>query len=217
MPRTAFSMNEELILVGFGGHAHVLLDIINLHPHLFCIGYVDKLKKEKNHFGLEYFGDDEHFFSKKNNLDKKLINALVMKENCTLRKNIYVSYKNHGYSFASLIHPSAIISECSHIQGGVQVCAGSIIQAQASIEANTIVNTGSIIEHDVLIGEHCHVAPGAVICGFSKIGNCVFIGANATVLPGISICDDVTIGAGAVVNKDITLPGKYVGVPAEKL
>jgi len=47
----------------------------------------------------------------------------------------------------------------------------------------------------------------------TKIGNGVSIGTNATVLP-VSICDRVVVGAGAVVTKDITEPGIYVGNPA---
>jgi acetyltransferase-like isoleucine patch superfamily enzyme len=50
----------------------------------------------------------------------------------------------------------------------------------------------------------------------TKIGNHVSIGSNATILP-VSICDAVVIGAGAVVTKDITEPGKYVGNPARKV
>ena len=50
----------------------------------------------------------------------------------------------------------------------------------------------------------------------TKIGNKVSIGSNATILP-VSICDRVVVGAGAVVTKDITEPGTYVGNPAKKL
>ena len=50
----------------------------------------------------------------------------------------------------------------------------------------------------------------------SNVGNCVSIGTNATILP-VTICDNVVIGAGAVVTKDITEPGFYVGNPAKKL
>jgi acetyltransferase-like isoleucine patch superfamily enzyme len=48
------------------------------------------------------------------------------------------------------------------------------------------------------------------------IGNHVSIGSNATLLP-VRICDRVVIGAGAVVTKDITLPGVYAGNPAKRL
>ena len=47
----------------------------------------------------------------------------------------------------------------------------------------------------------------------TRIGNNVLIGSNATILP-VSICDNVVIGAGAVVTKNIELPGKYAGNPA---
>ncbi len=49
----------------------------------------------------------------------------------------------------------------------------------------------------------------------TKIGDNVSIGSNATLLP-VSICDNVVIGAGAVVSKDITEPGIYLGNPARK-
>jgi acetyltransferase-like isoleucine patch superfamily enzyme len=50
----------------------------------------------------------------------------------------------------------------------------------------------------------------------TKIGNHVSIGSNATILP-VTICDNVVIGAGAVVTKNITEPGVYVGNPAKKI
>jgi acetyltransferase-like isoleucine patch superfamily enzyme len=50
----------------------------------------------------------------------------------------------------------------------------------------------------------------------THIGNHVSIGSNATILP-IRICDNVVIGAGAVVTKDITEGGVYVGNPARRV
>ena len=50
----------------------------------------------------------------------------------------------------------------------------------------------------------------------TKIGNRVSIGTNATILP-VTICDRAVVGAGAVVTKDITEPGIYVGNPARLL
>lgn len=50
----------------------------------------------------------------------------------------------------------------------------------------------------------------------TKIGKKVSIGSNATILP-VEICEGVVIGAGAVVTKDISVPGFYVGNPAKLL
>jgi acetyltransferase-like isoleucine patch superfamily enzyme len=50
----------------------------------------------------------------------------------------------------------------------------------------------------------------------TRVGSNVSIGSNATILP-VSICDRAVIGAGAVVTKDITVPGIYAGNPARFL
>jgi acetyltransferase-like isoleucine patch superfamily enzyme len=82
----------------------------------------------------------------------------------------------------------------------------------------------------VSIGDDCFISHGAMfindlftIGGPAKgrqdlwrstsIGNGVCIGTNATILP-VAICDRTVIGAGAVVTKDITVPGIYAGNPA---
>ena len=53
--------------------------------------------------------------------------------------------------------------------------------------------------------------------GGAQLGSLVTLGAGAVVCPGISICDGVVLGAGAVVTKDITEPGRYLGAPAKRI
>jgi acetyltransferase-like isoleucine patch superfamily enzyme len=48
----------------------------------------------------------------------------------------------------------------------------------------------------------------------TDIGNNVSIGSNSTILP-VRICDGSIIAAGAVVTKDITIKGIYIGNPAK--
>jgi len=55
------------------------------------------------------------------------------------------------------------------------------------------------------------------ISGNVTINEKVYIGTGTVVLEKINICSNVTIGAGAVVTKDITEPGTYVGVPAVRI
>ncbi|MCF0112187.1 MAG: acetyltransferase, partial [Erysipelotrichaceae bacterium] len=52
---------------------------------------------------------------------------------------------------------------------------------------------------------------------YDHIGSMTWIGAGATVSNKISICSNCMIGAGAVVVKNITEEGTYVGVPAKKI
>ncbi|NMB64651.1 MAG: hypothetical protein GYA16_07255 [Spirochaetes bacterium] len=82
---------------------------------------------------------------------------------------------------------------------------------------NNIINNGAIIDHEVSIGNHCHLAPNSTISGRTLIGDYVFLGVGATIIDKLKVCSNVTIGAGAVVTKDITEPGTYVGVPAVRI
>jgi acetyltransferase-like isoleucine patch superfamily enzyme len=45
----------------------------------------------------------------------------------------------------------------------------------------------------------------------------VWLGACCALNPTVKICDGVTVGSGAIVVKNITEAGTYVGVPAKKI
>jgi len=107
------------------------------------------------------------------------------------------------------------------------------IQKSVVIGNRTRVQSHSFICELVAIGEDCFIGHGVMFINdvFSSggpaggdsskwksthIGNHVSIGSNATILP-VSVCDYVVIGAGAVVTKDIKVPGIYAGNPARKL
>ena len=107
------------------------------------------------------------------------------------------------------------------------------IQKDVTIGDRTKVQSHSFICELVTIGNDCFIGHGVMFINdlFSTggpargnkalwkethIGNQVSIGSNATILP-VNICDNVVIAAGAVVTKNITEPGIYVGNPAKKL
>jgi acetyltransferase-like isoleucine patch superfamily enzyme len=106
------------------------------------------------------------------------------------------------------------------------------IQKGATIGKRCRIQSHAFICELVTIGDGCFISHGAMFINDrfdtgspaekpdswrpTKLGNRVSIGTNATILP-VSICDRVVIGAGAVVTKDITQPGFYVGNPARLL
>ncbi len=107
------------------------------------------------------------------------------------------------------------------------------IQKDVSIGNNCKIQSHSFICELVTIGNRCFIGHGVMFINdlFAKggpaqgdkslwmkteIGDDVSVGSNSTILP-VSICSNVVIGAGAVVTKDITEPGIYVGNPAKLL
>lgn len=103
------------------------------------------------------------------------------------------------------------------IAEGSIICPGTIITQHVGIGKHVVINLNCTIGHDTIIGDFTTVSPGANISGNVYIGENCYIGSNAVIREKINICDDVTIGAGAVVVKDITEPGTYVGNPCKKI
>lgn len=100
---------------------------------------------------------------------------------------------------------------------GCIICPSTILTTNVHLGCHCIVNISCTIGHDTIIGDFVTINPGVNISGNVRIGGNCNIGSNAVIRNGITICDDVTIGAGAVVVKDITEPGIYVGSPAIRL
>jgi len=50
-----------------------------------------------------------------------------------------------------------------------------------------------------------------------RLGDNVVIGANTVVVGPVDICDNVVVGAMSLVNRSITEPGTYVGIPAKRI
>jgi acetyltransferase-like isoleucine patch superfamily enzyme len=106
------------------------------------------------------------------------------------------------------------------------------IQKEVTIGKRCRIQSHAFICELVTIGDDCFISHGAMFINDSldtggpagrrdlwrrtKLANRVSVGTNATILP-VTICDQVVIGAGAVVTKDITEPGIYVGNPARLL
>lgn len=140
--------------------------------------------------------------------------AAIGGANGEARETMTLLMERHGFKSRSLIHKSAMISPCAHVGMNVQLLAGSIIGAFASIGDYSIVNTGVNVDHDCVIGRNCHLAPRAALAGEITVEDNVFVGTNATILPRLRICSGSTVGAGAVVTKDVAPGAVVAGNPA---
>ena len=191
---------RPIIVIAGGGHAKVLINALKVLKKNI-IGIIDPYKKD-NILGVPIITKHEFMFSY-NPEDIYLVNGLGMLPNKTERHEIFEYYKEQGYSFYSVIHPSVIIAEDVYLDEGVQLMAGAIIQPSVKIGKNSIVNTGSYIDHDSQIGEHCHIAPGVSICGGVSVADHVFIGAGTAVIQNICISRGSVVVAGDVVRSNI--------------
>jgi sugar O-acyltransferase (sialic acid O-acetyltransferase NeuD family) len=200
----------SVIIIGASGHARVLLDALQLSG-CKVLGFVDPAfsKGALGPGGLPVLGGDDALrgFSTS---EVQLVNGVGSIGPTTSRGAVYRRGKEHGFSFATVVHGSAVVSASAILGEGVQIMAGCVVQCGAAIGANSIINTRASVDHDCKIGETVHIAPGATLSGNVRVGDRTHIGTGAVVIQGISIGADSLVAAGAVVYRDIATAGRLI-------
>ena len=208
-------MELPIIVIGGGGHAKVLASALLLREQR-VLGFVDLNLNPPPLLGVPYLGNDSAVLDHSPD-GVQLVNGIGSVSCTRNHQNIYDWFVQKRYSFATVVHPSAVVAPEVQIEDGVQVLAGAVVQAGCLLGPNVIVNTGARVDHDCIIDSHAHVAPGVTMCGAVRVGMGAHIGAGATVIQGIRIGAGSVVGAGALVIRDVPEGAKVVGVPAASM
>lgn len=208
-------MNKKVVIIGAGGHAKVIADIITKSGDK-VVGFLDDNKKiDTNIIGnYKVIGDFNNRFPMMINKDYKDCEFIIAIGDNERRNDIV--NKTPGMKYYTAISPSAQIGIDVQIGEGTVIMPNVVINSSSKIGKHCIINTGAIVEHDNNIEDYVHISPNATLCGTVHIGKCTHIGAGSTIKNNITITDNCIIGAGAVVVKNIDESGTYVGIPANK-
>lgn len=205
-------MKDKLIIIGASGHGKVVADIAIKINKWQSITFLDDDESIKTFMGLEVIGKTADAFINKDEADF----FVAIGSNIT-RGKIQEKLIEQGLNVVSLIHPSAIIGTDVEIGIGTAVMAGVVINSSSRIGKGCIINTSSSLDHDNMIEDYAHISPGVRTAGSVSIGKGTWLGIGSVVSNNVSICSGCKVGAGAVVVKDITEPGTYVGIPVRKI
>jgi sugar O-acyltransferase (sialic acid O-acetyltransferase NeuD family) len=210
-------MASRLLLVGGGGHAASVVEVIKQLPEWAIVGIVERpgMHCQRRKF-VKIIGFDQDLPQLLRRVDAALITVGQVKT-AAPRVRLYQRLKQLNACLATIIAPNASVVATAQLGEGTVVMQFALVNAFAQIGANCIINTCALVEHDAVVGAHTHIATGAIVNGGAQIGSRCLVGSGAVVLQGIRVCDDVVIGAGAVVIQDITQPGTYVGTPARRV
>lgn len=207
---------KEIIILGSGGHAKIVIDILGKLDTYEIVGVVTK-GTDCEFCGYPILGDDAVLPK----LYKKGIRNCSMGiggfTNNSLRKKIFLKGKKMGFNFISAIDPTAIISKTASIGEGVVIFAGVVINPEVLIGNNVIVATGSTIDHESRIEDHVLVSAGVTVGANDLIKEGALLALGSNVISGVTVGENVLVGAGAVVVKDCLEPGTYLGVPARRV
>lgn len=209
---------KDIVIIGAGGHAKVVADIILkrkklLNENLNVVGFLDdgyKNLKYNSIFDIPVLGDTtlvEKFE------EEKHYSYVIAIGNNQVREKISTKFIKLDYY--TVIHPKAVIGTEVIINAGTVVMANVVVNSATIIGKHCILNTGSIIEHNSNIKDYCHISPSAVLCGTVNVGKKSWIGAGSIIIQNKNIGENSIIGAGSVVIGDVSDNCTVVGNPGK--
>ena len=204
------------VLWGASGHGKVVLDIARAAGKFRAISFIDDACRDsgREFCDCQVFAAGRYLELLEDDGSSQYLVSIGKNE---IRAACFQRALEHGLLPATLVHPSAVISESARLEDGTVVMARVVINAEARIGKNCIVNTAAVVEHDCRIGDHVHLSPGVLLGGGVTVNPFAHVGIGAIALPGVEIGERAIVGAGAVVLDSVPSGTTVVGVPARIL
>lgn len=203
--------DKPYILIGAGGHAKVIVDILSLEGKKIH-GFFDDNKR--NLKDLKYLGPIDTIHKMPMVLKKNYYYIIAIGD-CFLRYKLEQTLGIPHESYGIAIHPTAVISTDAKLLFGTVVMANVVINTDAKVGRQVILNTGSLIEHDTIIQDFVHISPGCCLAGGVKVGEGTHVGIGTQSIQLIKIGSWSIIGAGSTIVSDIPDNVLAYGTPAK--
>lgn len=123
----------------------------------------------------------------------------------------------HGYSLATMVHPTAHIGANTILESGVVVQYGCFVSCKAKIKTGVFLQPMALIGHNSTVGSDSVISSLVSVAGDCEIGSCSYIGMNVPIKEGIKIGSNVIIGMGSAVLRDIPDNMIALGNPARPM
>jgi sugar O-acyltransferase (sialic acid O-acetyltransferase NeuD family) len=189
-------MSEPLLMIGSGGHARSLIDVVESSSRWHVLGLVglpEQVGEEV--LGYPVLGCDQDLSS----LRQKCAHALLAIGQIgfsTHRQRLEAMLKRLAFALPAVISDRAHVSRHAQLGLGTSVGHGVIVNAGSRIGDCCILNSNALIEHDAVVGDYCHISTGALVNGGVVIGEGSFIGSGAVLREGLILPPQTVISAG---------------------
>lgn len=119
-----------------------------------------------------------------------------------------------GCRFATIIHPTVLMTRWVEIGEGTIITAGCILTNRIRVGTHVQINLGSTVGHDAELKDFVTLAPGVHISGNVVLNHGAYIGTGTNIIERVTIGEWAIIGAGSTVIRDIPANATAVGAPA---
>jgi acetyltransferase EpsM len=202
------------LIVGAGGHARVVADVVRLMGQFTIAGFIDSShpgRQGEAFDGATILGGLE-VLERASAIGVR--HVFIAVGDCEARLRLAAVGTAAGLELPVLTHPSSVVAHGTAIGVGTVLAAGAILNPGARLGANVIVNTAASVDHDCEIADGVHIAVGARLAGNVRVGRATWVGMGALVKEGVQIGAGVFVGAGALVLRDVPDGVMVYGSPA---
>ena len=208
---------QKLVILGAGGHAREVLDVIDAvnaeKPSFEILGFIVEPGFQKPGTLINDVPVLGYFDSLEQKRDQ--FKAVCGVGFSAPRYRVVQKALQSGIEFVNLIHPDALLTRWVTLGSGVIITAGCILTNQITIGDHVHLNRQANISHDNLLEDFVTVSPGVNLSGNVTLKQGSFIGTGANIIEGKTVGAWSRVGAGAAVIEDIPDNVTAVGVPAE--
>lgn len=187
----------RLLVVGAGGHGRSVVEAAELSGNFKVVGFLDdSLPSVEPVLGVPILGPVSSMAHHSTEADQ----AIVAIGNNEVREKLMKQLATAGFSIATVVHPSAILSPSAVLGIGSAVMAGAVVGTEASLGVGSIVNCGAVVDHQAIVEDFGHVGVNACMAGETVLGLGAWMQAGTALGYGVKVPPWVTLAPGVAVD-----------------
>ncbi|MDD3915338.1 MAG: hypothetical protein PHF76_11920 [Bacteroidales bacterium] len=204
---------KNLIILGAGGTAFDLVDIavaMNKKKKIWRIlGFLDDNPnlKGKKIYGYPVLGS---ITDSKKYSDAFFVSSIGDAYRPKLRKMVREKVPFDNTRFASLIHPTAVISETATVETGAIIYSNVTLSGAVHVGHDVFLCGNTFLGHECVIGNHCVLSVGNYLASDVHVGDCCYLGVGVMIRHQMVIGKNCLIGMGTKVVKSVPDNSKYI-------
>ena len=148
---------EDIVLVGFGGHAKSVADCVERQNEYNIAGYTDR---QDNHSNYKYLGTDDNLEELFNLGIKNAVICIGFLGKGDIREKLYCRLKEIGFNLPSVIDPTAIVAHSAIVREGTFIGKNAIINAEAKA---CLIGANATIIQCITIPDKTIISAGEVV------------------------------------------------------
>lgn len=183
----------RLLIVGAGGHGISVAEAALLSGRYRLVGFIDDSRHPGTAvLGIPILGNIADLKIHLCHADK----VIVAIGNNSVRETLMGQLADEKVIFATIVHPTAIISPRASILHGCTIMAGAVIGTEAKLGVGVIVNCAAVVDHHAQVLDYGHLGVNACMAGGSILGKGAWIQAGCSIGYGVRIDDGIVLPPG---------------------